>query len=250
MLSGPDPLGPITTILDLVLPAACAGCAGTGTAAPLCPRCVAALTAVQPQRVRPDPEPAGLPPTYALAAYDGAVRAALIAYKEKGRHGLSAVLGDQLARVVAGGLRKAQHGDRPVLLVPVPATAAAIRQRHGDHMIRLAGRAARALRRRGLPAAVGPALRALPKSDSAELSALDRALAAKSAFAAKPGRLPAVRDARGAGAVVVLVDDIVTTGSTLVAAAGRLAEGGVTADYAAVIAATQRRGTSGVLHRT
>jgi predicted amidophosphoribosyltransferase len=235
----------LATLFDLVLPAACAGCGSTAGAA-LCVGCVAALNAVRPQRVRPDPEPAGLPPTFALAAYDGAVRTALLAYKEKGRHGLGAALGDQLARVVA----RSVSGDRPVLLVPVPATAAAIRQRHGDHVVRLADRAARTLRRRGRPAAVAGALRALPKSDSVELSALDRARAAKTAFAARPGQLPRVRGAASGGAVVVLVDDIVTTGSTLVAAANRLAEGGVPIGYAAVIAATQRRGTSGVLHRT
>jgi predicted amidophosphoribosyltransferase len=236
----------LAALIDLVLPAACAGCGSTGGAAALCRPCVAALTAVRPQRVRPDPEPAGLPPTFALAAYDGAVRGALLQYKEKGRHGLSAALGDQLARVVARGI----HRDRPVLLVPVPATAAAIRQRHGDHVVRLAERAARTLRHQGRPAAVAAALRALPKSDSAELTALERAQAAKTAFAARPGRLPAVRAAAAGGAVVVLVDDIVTTGSTLVAAADRLAGGGITVGYAAVIAATQRRGSSGVLHRT
>jgi predicted amidophosphoribosyltransferase len=236
----------LSAIFDLVLPSACAGCGSTGGAAPLCSDCVAALTAVRPQRVRPDPEPDGLPPTFALAAYAGAVRDALLQYKEKGRHGLSAALGDQLARVVARGI----HRDRPILLVPVPATAAAVRQRHGDHMLRLAERAARTLRRQGRPAAVPGALRALPKSDSAELTALERARAAKTAFAARPGQLPGVRDAAAGGAVVVLVDDIVTTGSTLVAAANRLAEGGVAVGYAAVIAATQRRGTSGVLHRT
>jgi predicted amidophosphoribosyltransferase len=237
----------LTTLLDLVLPAACAGCGATGSAAPLCPGCAAAFCAVRPQRVRPDPEPAGLPPTFALAAYDGAVRAALLAYKEKGRHGLSAALGDQLARVVARGAGTIGAG---LLLVPVPGTAAAIRQRHGDHVVRLAERAARTLRRQGRPAAVAGPLRALPKSDSVELSARDRARAAETAFALRPGRLPSVRAAEAGGAVVVLVDDIVTTGSTLVAAANRLAEGGVPVHYAAVIAATRRHGTSDVLHRT
>jgi predicted amidophosphoribosyltransferase len=137
-----------------------------------------------------------------------------------------------------------------MLLVPVPATAAAIRERHGDHVVRLAERAARTLRHQGRPAAVAGALRALPKSDSAELTAVQRAQAAQTAFAVRPGRLPGVREAAAGGAVVVLVDDIVTTGSTLVAAANRLAGGGVAVGYAAVIAATQRRGSSGVLHRT
>ena len=56
-----------------------------------------------------------------------------------------------------------------MVLVPVPATAAAVRARHGDHMHRLARRAAADLRRDGYDAAVATPLRALPRADSAEL---------------------------------------------------------------------------------
>ncbi len=235
----------LSTLFDLVLPADCAGCGVTGGAAPLCPDCVAALASVRPQRVRPDPEPPGLPRTYALAAYGGALRSALLEYKERGRHSLAAPLGDRLAAVVARGLLQ---GPRPVLLVPVPATAAAVRRRHGDHVWRLAERAARALRRGGVPAAVAGALRALPRADSAELSAAERAVAAGTAFVARPRRLPAIRDAVAGGAQLVLVDDIVTTGATIAAASARLTGGGAPVAFAAVLAATQRQ--AAVLHRT
>lgn len=233
----------LDTLLSLVLPAACAGCDGARVAA-LCPQCVAQFTSVSPQRVRPDPEPAGLPPTYALAAYGGAMRSALLAYKERGRHNVAGPLGDHLARVALRAIRT----PRPVLLIPVPATAAAARRRHGDHITRLARRAARGLRAYGVPAAVVGALRALPRTDSAELSAADRAAAAKSAFTLRAGRLPEVRDAVAGGALVGLVDDIVTTGATLAAAGTRLAEAGVPVAFAAVLAATRKR--SAVLHRT
>ncbi|MER7275539.1 phosphoribosyltransferase family protein [Dactylosporangium sp. NPDC000244] len=174
--------------------------------------------------------------TFALAAYAGAVRRAIVQYKEKNRHELSGVLGAQLGRVVdravAGG---------PVVLVPVPATAAAVRRRHGDHMLRLARAAAR-----GRPGvAIARPLRALPRhDDSAELTAARRAVAARHAFAVRPRPAAALRAlVNREGAAVVLLDDIVTTGVTLAAAAERLAGAGVRVDGAAVLAATQRDGT-------
>jgi predicted amidophosphoribosyltransferase len=220
----------LTDLLDLVLPATCAGCDEPATG-PLCEPCRAALAAVRPGRTRPVPEPPGLPPAFALAAYAGSLRRMLIQYKERNRHELTPVLGGLLARVVAASVTGV-HG--PVVLVPVPATTAAARRRFGDHIDRLAAEAAMAMRRRGLDAGVAGLLRALPKrEDSVELSAADRALAARQAFAVRGRR----REIRG---TVVLVDDIITTGSTLAASAARLAADGVRVDRVAVLAATQR----------
>ena len=81
----------------------------------------------------------------------------------------------------------------PVLLVPVPATAAAARQRYGDHVRRLADRAARTLRASGQPAEVCPAFTARPRPDSAGLDAAARARAAAAAFVPVTARLPALR---------------------------------------------------------
>ncbi|GAB3863054.1 ComF family protein [Dactylosporangium cerinum] len=218
----------LADLLDLVLPATCAGCDEPATG-PLCDPCRAALAAVHPGRTRPVPAPPGLPPAFALAAYAGSLRRMLIQYKERNRHELTPVLGGLLARVVS----VAAPG-RPVTIVPVPATAAAARRRFGDHIDRLAQDAAGVLRRRGVDARVAGLLRAVPKrEDSAELSAADRAVAARHAFAVRDRR-PVVRGA------VVLVDDIITTGSTLAASAARLAAAGVRVDRVAVLAATQR----------
>jgi len=227
----------LADLVDLVLPAACAGCGeAQGTAGALCRPCRVALHGARPQRTRPDPEPPGLPATYALAAYAGALRGAIVQYKEENRHELIPVLGGLLASVVHRSL-----GGRagPVLLVPVPATAAAARRRHGDHIVRLAKVAARLLP----DAAVTVPLRALPRpGDSTELSAAERRAAARQAFAVRPRRLARMRATAGrAGApCVVLVDDIMTTGVTLAASAERLAAAGVRVDRAAVLAATQR----------
>jgi predicted amidophosphoribosyltransferase len=177
----------------------------------------------------------GLPPCVALGDYGGPLRELILAYKERGRRGLSAPLGDALAAVVLSsvGVRA------PLALVPVPDTAAAARARHGDHMLRLARRAARCLRRCGLPAFVCSPLRARPRVDSVHLDRTGRARAARDAFVPRPRRMAALR---AAGLPVVVVDDVLTTGATVAAVAGRLAAEGVPVVYAAVLAATRRRG--------
>ncbi|GAA2386609.1 ComF family protein [Dactylosporangium salmoneum] len=231
-------------LLDLVLPATCAGC-DEPSARVLCERCRAALAGVRPERTRPDPEPEGMPPTFALAAYSGALGRAIVQYKEENRHELTGALGGMLARVVLRAL--AGHAG-PVVLVAVPATAAAVRKRHGDHMLRLVRAAARVLRRQaGAEVAIARPLRALDKGgDSAELSAAQRAVAARQAFAVHRGRAAELGErARRAGAAVVLVDDIVTTGATLAAASDRLASAGIPVYRAVVLAATQRQGGPG-----
>ena len=223
-------------LADLVVPADCAGCgAADRVRSPLCPTCTSQLAPLRPAPTRPDPAPPGFPPCWALGPYADPLKALLLAYKERGRHALTGLLGDHLASVVAA----AGPSVAPVLLVPVPATAAAARQRYGDHVRRLATRAARTLRASGQPAEVCPAFTARPRPDSAGLDAAARARAAAAAFVPVAARLPALRRT----GTVVLVDDIVTTGATLAALGTRLAGHGVRVDAAAVLAATRRRPT-------
>lgn len=85
-------------LADLVLPADCAGCGEPRTE--LCGRCRAALHGRRARRVRPDPAPGGLPVVHAAAPYQDAVRAVLLAHKERGALGLAAPLGTALAGVV------------------------------------------------------------------------------------------------------------------------------------------------------
>jgi predicted amidophosphoribosyltransferase len=232
-------VGVWTAVTDLVLPAECAGCGAERV--PLrygvCDRCVGELTALRPGPARPTPAPEGLPPCGALGPYGGALREALLAFKERGRHGLAAPLGALLADVVAYRL-----GGAPVrvLLVPVPDTASAARSRHGDHMRRLATHAAGSLRRAGWPAEVAGPLRARPRADSADLDRAARLAASADAFRMAAGRAPSLHRA-AAGRAVVVVDDIMTTGATLAAVAGRLAGAGITVRAGAVLAATQLR---------
>ncbi|MEO3818523.1 ComF family protein [Plantactinospora sp. B24E8] len=226
-------------LADLVLPAECAGCRGLRL--PLrqgaCAACVDRLAALRPAPTRPTPAPVGLPDLVALGPYQEVLREALLSYKERGRHGLARPLGRLLAEVVA----EAVGEPRPVLLVPVPATARAVRARHGDHLRRLARQTALRLRVAGWSVAVAYPLRALPRPDSATLDSAGRAAAAEAAFPARVGRVPAARRAATGRAVVVL-DDIVTTGVTLAAVTRSLRGAGIPVYAAAVLAATVRRG--------
>ncbi|MFJ8867200.1 ComF family protein [Streptomyces sp. NPDC102473] len=198
-------------IVGLVLPVACGGCGRPRTE--LCEECAAALAAV-PRRVRPAPEPAGLPVVHAAAPYENAVRATLLAHKERGVLGLAGALGGALAAAVrAGAGREGDEG--PLLLVPVPSSRRATAGRGHDPARRIAVAATAELRRGGTAARVCAVLgqrRAV--ADQAGLKAGERHANLAGALAVADGGRRLLQGAR-----VVLVDDVLTTGSSLAEAA-------------------------------
>ncbi|MFI1362695.1 ComF family protein [Streptomyces griseochromogenes] len=233
-------------LTDLVLSAECAGCGAPRTV--LCPRCRGALGGAVPRRVRPVPEPPGLPVVHAAAPYALQVRELLLAHKERGALALTGALGAALAGAVRAGLGRAGRGDGQagpgrlgsVLLVPVPSARWAVRARGHDPVRRMALAAAGELRRTGTPARVAAVLR--QRRAVADQSGLD----ARRRLANLAGALEVT--AGGArlltGGRVVLVDDLITTGASLAEAARALREAAVSHSDGgvAVYEATTREG--------
>jgi len=186
----------LDAVLDLLLPRRCAGCSRPGT--PWCPDCASCFAAPFPVH-RPGLPP-GLP-VFAVGAYRGAARKAVLAAKERGRRDLLAVL----AVALAAALHRLFPG--PLWLVPAPSRAAASRRRGGPHMTAIAERVARLH-----PARVAHPLRLTRGArDSVGLSAADRAENLRGHLTVLPGALPPPR------APVVLLDDVITTGATAAA---------------------------------
>jgi predicted amidophosphoribosyltransferase len=229
-------------LADLVLPRTCAGCGVPGPV--LCRSCAALLT--HPVLAQPRRHPPGFPPTVAAGDYASPVRPAVLAFKEHGRAELAGPLGTALALATAAVLRGLPAPARaPVLLVPVPSSAAAVRARGRDHVRELADVAVAELRAAGVPADTLPLLgRAAGRrvQDSAGLDATQRR-------ANLAGRFRARADVPR-GSRLVLVDDVVTSGATLTEAARALGAAADTPLLAAVVAATPKRPLRAVTTRS
>jgi ComF family protein len=216
----------VSGAIDLALPATCSGCGREGR-----PLCAACLPAIDARLALPGGTPIGLPadipaPLLQLewcAPFAGPVRAALHDLKYAGERRLAEPLGAAVAR------RWARVGIGADLVVPVPVHAERERRRGYDQADLIASVAASHL---GLPS-----VRALERRRATvaqfELGRGERASNVAGAFVVGP---------LGAGLVdgpwVLLVDDVVTTGATMGAAAGPLLAAGATAVIGVALART------------
>lgn len=225
-------------LLDLVLGSSCAGCGRPGRL--LCPRCWSALPR-SGHAARPTPCPAGLALPFAGGEYDGVLKVLVNAHKEHAQFALARPLGEVLAHVVRDLLaQQAPSGpEGGWLLAPVPSRRAVVRRRGHDPMLRVSRCAAALLRRWGIGVRVGRLLVVgTVTEDQAGLHAGARAANLAGAMRCRAGAARRVRDA---GQAVVVVDDVLTTGSTAREAQRALEAAGVVVLGVATVAATRKR---------
>jgi predicted amidophosphoribosyltransferase len=163
----------------------------------------------------------------AAATYTGAVRRLLLVHKERGRLGAVAPLSVLLTAAVTAS----SPGRGPIVLVPIPSRAAARRSRGHDPVARMCAAACRLLRRERSVQVAAVLAHARPVADQSGLTRDERLDNLSGAFALR-------RDITAApGDVVVVVDDVCSTGATLAAAATAVATARAGHVRAAVVAA-------------
>ncbi len=197
----------------MFLPTRCPLCATIGPAP--CLRCRRRLV-----RASPVPGADGCVSTGACYRYDDAARSMMLAFKYRNRRDIVGFC----AQALAGGAP-------PVDLVTwAPSTATRVRDRGFDQAEVLARAVARVLR-----APAVSTLRRVGTGHQTGLGAVQRR--AGPVFEARPRRV--------AGRRVLLIDDIVTTGSTFAQAARALRWSGAAEVHARAVCATPPKGSVG-----
>ncbi len=182
----------IDALLSFLFPDRCVGCGSHG--ALFCPTCRAAL--------RPYPHndpPPGLDAMLVPWLYEGPLRQAIHRMKYRSQRRIAAPLGDLLAEYLR------RHPQSVDALIPVPLHATRLAERGFNQSSELATRIARAT---GIPLVSGLE-RCRDTGHQAQLSRRERHDNIAAAFVWNVYAPPPAR--------VLLVDDVLTTGATLVA---------------------------------
>lgn len=177
-----------------------------------------------------------------MGDYNGALKAMIVAHKERNAYSLTSTLGELLAISIRHHDLRA---DAQVVLVPVPSRWMTVVRRGHDPLLAVVRRAQASL---GRPSVVVRALRQFrAPQDQAALGWQARQANLAMSMATRPS---GVRQLRRFGPIsVVICDDVMTTGATAAEAQRALAAAGVPVAAISCIAATRRvlplRGAAG-----
>ena len=196
-------------LLRLLYPPVCVGCGALASAEslPLCPLCTGHLERADVEELRGFLEREGVrPEAFALWRFDrgGAFQAVHHALKYGGRARYGTAMGRLVGQAFGARLRGT--------LVPIPLHRRRYLERGYNQSTLIAEGIAE---QTGLPVAEGWLRRPTYAETQTRLGRRERTVNVRTAFAVPEG-------APVAGASVVLVDDILTTGATLLAAADAL----------------------------
>ena len=206
--------------IELLLPSRCVGCGAGGTY--LCDACLGRARRAGPLAF--DPAARAFDEVTAPLAYEGAARTAVLRLKYAGLRAIA----PSMARPMAEAL--SSSGVRADVVVPVPLHPSRLRQRGFNQALLLARPIAEAV---GLPVRDDLLRRLVAGTPQVDAGSIDERRAnVAGAFGLAPG-------ADAAGLRVVLVDDVLTTGSTLDAAAAALKGGGARSVHALAFAREQ-----------
>lgn len=241
---------------DLVFPPQCPACrAETASGDGLCGVCLSTVRFLagtpacavcarpEPALARPDPdyvcddcmaEPPAFGAVRAVGIYDGALRRLVLGLKHADRTDTVPLMAGWLARAGGAWLTEATH------VVPVPLHW---RRRLARRQNQSALLAARACRIAGRPRAYAPGLLSRPRATPSQ-GGRDRAARHANLAGALAVRAPLP------GASVVVVDDVMTSGATLDAAARALRAAGAARVRALVVALVPRGPAPYVAPRT
>ena len=216
---------------DLLLGARCHGCGQPWWG--VCPGCRRKLASRPPFFTRPVPCPDGFPVTVTSSVYDPILRGVINAHKERQALTLTGLLAERLALSVHMLLASEPYavGASRIVLVPIPSAARTVRSRGFDATASMARLAARRLRVRYKVTVRSALTQARRVADQAGLDAAARQENLTGAYR--------LRRPITAG-IAVLVDDLVTTGSSLTEAARVLRAARIPVLGAATVAATVR----------
>lgn len=232
-----------THTTELLLPNPCAGCGGS--LGPWCHTCEETVTKLKPQLGLT----AGGHLVSSISPYHGALRSAIVSYKERQRRPLAAVLGRLLATSLDAHCG-AWHGT--LVLVPAPSRPWANRWRGWAHMLDVALWATHHLQHspviRPRTCTVWPVLATRWwAQDQQQLNDNQRQDNARRAIYAKPAQLRAIAQYVTNQQIhdpqqlrIMVVDDVVTSGATLDSCLTSLQFNGYKARSAAVICAARR----------